>query len=229
MTMAPELITVQCPKCGRPFETCRRASINLALDNFSKAYVKRMSTATCPNCACKLDLGCLIVGTDNVWRWSPSMPIPKNRKRATKAKRSPEQIAMDLSIVLMSALSEIGKRTFIDSTLWCWSEQDGKYATRFCSEAVASAGHIGHLVLRHDHAIPRKVLADRLMTLSDRSPTSIQNFLERYCLGVTITKADDDQLTKHGLRSKMPDGWDWGDPLARYSSSGVSVVDRSHT
>ncbi len=61
MTSAPERILVACPKCSFQFETWFRASMNLDLDDFPDSYIRRMSTAKCPLCKTRFDLGGLVV------------------------------------------------------------------------------------------------------------------------------------------------------------------------
>ena len=43
------------------------ASFNLKLDRFSARYIERMSTAICPTCQHKTQLGRLIVRPDGTW------------------------------------------------------------------------------------------------------------------------------------------------------------------
>ena len=68
MTTAPERIDVQCPKCGKFYRDWYRASINLMLHpDFDEEYLRRASTATCPNCKHTVNLGVLVVRKDGVW------------------------------------------------------------------------------------------------------------------------------------------------------------------
>jgi len=79
MTMPPEQIEVKCPRCGRTYKTWYRPSMNLGLDNFSPAYVKRMSTATCPHCRHKVSLDVLVVREDGVWEFGPRSAPPDGK------------------------------------------------------------------------------------------------------------------------------------------------------
>jgi hypothetical protein len=42
--------------------------MNLQLDNFSKRYIEKMSTAKCPSCGHKVSLGALVV-EGGCWRF----------------------------------------------------------------------------------------------------------------------------------------------------------------
>jgi endogenous inhibitor of DNA gyrase (YacG/DUF329 family) len=68
MTSPAEMITVECPQCGTRYDDWHRASINLALDDFDAEYLRRASTATCPNCSYVVELDTLVVDGD-VWRF----------------------------------------------------------------------------------------------------------------------------------------------------------------
>jgi hypothetical protein len=41
--------------------------MNLELDDFPDEYVEEMSTATCPSCGTRVDLGALVVREDGTW------------------------------------------------------------------------------------------------------------------------------------------------------------------
>lgn len=69
MTSPIEEISVDCPKCAARYRTFFRASINLELDpEFDDAYVRSVTTGTCPSCGTVAELGALVVGRDGVWR-----------------------------------------------------------------------------------------------------------------------------------------------------------------
>jgi endogenous inhibitor of DNA gyrase (YacG/DUF329 family) len=68
MTTPPEQVSIVCPECHATYQTWTRRSMNLGLDNFSKKYIREMSTGKCPICHTIVELGSLIVGEDGVWR-----------------------------------------------------------------------------------------------------------------------------------------------------------------
>jgi endogenous inhibitor of DNA gyrase (YacG/DUF329 family) len=69
MTSPVEEIEVECPRCQTRYRDWTRGSINRNLDDVDHDYVRRASTATCPECGFVVDLGTLVVDGD-VWRWS---------------------------------------------------------------------------------------------------------------------------------------------------------------
>ena len=64
MTSPVEKIFVKCPGCKFHYEDWTRASVNLNIDDFYEEYLEQVSTATCPKCGFRVDLGTLIVGPD---------------------------------------------------------------------------------------------------------------------------------------------------------------------
>jgi hypothetical protein len=72
--------------------------------------------------------------------------------------------------------------------------------------------------LRFEHLIPRGTLAGELL---DRVPDDLAYFLDEHFRAVVITVEDDGQLNAHGMRARMPDGWQLGqDPWVRYEAAG---------
>ena len=70
MTGPVEEVTIECPKCGRSYQTFYRGSMNLELDpQFDDDYIREMSTGTCPDCGGVVELGSLVVEPDGTWRW----------------------------------------------------------------------------------------------------------------------------------------------------------------
>ena len=66
MTSPPRRIVVECPSCERRYEDWHRASVNLDLDDFDEEYLRRASTARCPECGHMVELDMLVVDRD-VW------------------------------------------------------------------------------------------------------------------------------------------------------------------
>jgi hypothetical protein len=72
MTSPISDIRVQCPACGTEYEDWYRASINRDLDpEMDDDYIDEASTATCPACGHRVDLGTLVV-EGGVWH----LPAP---------------------------------------------------------------------------------------------------------------------------------------------------------
>ena len=87
MSMPPEQIEIKCPKCHTRFKTWHRPSMNLGLDHFSDAYIRKMSTAVCPECKFRMDLDSLIVAEDGTWQIGK---VQRKRKDGQKSGLSGE-------------------------------------------------------------------------------------------------------------------------------------------
>lgn len=81
--------------------------------------------------------------------------------------------------------------------------------------------------LRHEHAIPRRVLIARLLQLSSPSPLEIEGLLSGFCVGVVVTRDEDRMISAHGLRQRMPLKWNGKDIWARYRIAGITPIDTS--
>jgi hypothetical protein len=72
--------------------------------------------------------------------------------------------------------------------------------------------------LRLEHVIPRGILASELLT---NDPDDLAAFLDTHFQAAVITTEDDAQLNRHGVRHRMPEGWELGsDPWVRYEQAG---------
>ena len=83
-------------------------------------------------------------------------------------------------------------------------------------------------VLHGEHIIPLKMVFDRWLELIDAgySPEKQRSFLERHLIVVWITIAEQERIDRElGLRTKMPEGWDWGnDTHARLRVAGIKPM-----
>ncbi len=79
-----------------------------------------------------------------------------------------------------------------------------------------------------DHAIPYRYELKALMALTEVTPETVRPVLEKFDVHAIITKAEDDALRAAGLKSKMPDGWDGADTLARYKAVGMEIVENTN-
>lgn len=137
--------------------------------------------------------------------------------------RSKKTICDDLEKILDSELSYGTKFAVVSEITWVWSEFNGKHqGCQFWSkEALQSGFPNKHLV--HEHLVPKRVLVDAIIDEIEKTPDSIYDYLERFCIGVVVTKDEDARLNAAGLRSKMPENWDTKDPWARYNAVGIKV------
>lgn len=75
-------------------------------------------------------------------------------------------------------------------------------------------------VLRHEHAVPRRVLAREALKCA--SPDEIEVLFAKHCVAVLVTLEEDGLLNQ--FRSEMPEGWArGGDSFARYSHERVNL------
>src|ERR1035437_8238166 len=134
--------------------------------------------------------------------------------------RSKEVICQDVSHILRCSELHIGtKLAVVDQIFWVWSEFDGKHAgCKYWSKAAIESG-LKNKGLVHEHLIPRKVVREMLLNLDHPFPEAVNDILERLCIGVVVTKAEDKRLKDLGLNSKMPAYWDQQDLWARYHSA----------
>lgn len=138
--------------------------------------------------------------------------------------RPKDVICRDVSHVLRSSDLHIGtKLAVIDQIFWVWSEFDGKYAgCKYWSKAATESG-LKNKGLVHEHLIPRKIVREMLLKLDNPSPEAVYDILDRYCVGVVVTKAEDTRLNQLGFNSEMPINWDHQNLWARYEAAGIEV------
>lgn len=98
--------------------------------------------------------------------------------------------------------------------------QSARYATE---EALAAERGLGLIVF--DHAIPFRYQLEDLISMSEITPDAVRSTLNKYGVTVLITKEQDRLLTSLGLQRNMPNGWDGLDPLARYKSANIPLVE----
>lgn len=145
-----------------------------------------------------------------------SQKSPLYRKKAV--------ICQDMAIILSDPrLTYCAKFAVIDQAIWIWSEFDGKYkGCRLWSEK-ALRGWKYDRPLIHEHPVPRKDIRTRLFALRSPTKRSVRTVLNKFCIGVVITKKEDVALIKAGLNASMPADWDGKDIYARYKVVGIKV------
>lgn len=79
-----------------------------------------------------------------------------------------------------------------------------------------------------EHAVPKSVVV-KMIDATGLDPVRIQHIIETYTVAYYIPKEEHARINRMGLRSKMPDGWDGIDPLARYRAAGLDLTDYDHT
>lgn len=75
-----------------------------------------------------------------------------------------------------------------------------------------------------EHAVPRVVICDALMTLKNPSPVSIAPLLKSMIVRVMVTEEENADLDRMKLRQHMPADWDRIDPIARHLAAKIKHV-----
>lgn len=141
--------------------------------------------------------------------------------------RTKKEISTDGAFVLSSPGLNWGtKYAVLAEAIWAWSEFDGKTdGCRYWSQKARHAKKSGGKLI-HEHVVPTSVIIEKLRKLRSPSPASVGRVLSKFRIGAVITDDEDKKLNAHGLRSKMPSGWDGKYVWARYRVQ-ASSVDRS--
>lgn len=143
----------------------------------------------------------------------------KNQRFRTKA-----QISTDLAFIINAPLTYGTKFAVISEVTWVWSEYYGKYhGCKYWTEnALKAKDDLKSLI--HEHLVPKKILIKHLINLKSPQSNEIYNFLEKYCIGVVVTKEEDKKINEAGLKSTMPENWDNVDPWSRYEACDISPI-----
>ncbi|MCE2571815.1 hypothetical protein [Motilimonas eburnea] len=80
--------------------------------------------------------------------------------------------------------------------------------------------------LIREHLVPRTVIFNELLKIKRITPKKVDDLLSELLIIVVVTKDEDRKLDQTGLRSKMPEGWCYGDdPFQRHKAAGIVKVD----
>ena len=143
--------------------------------------------------------------------------IPETNRRF----RTKDDICRDVAFILDAPVSFGTKFAVLADVVWVWSEFHGKLDGCPYWSMAARALRFERKKLMHEHVVPKRIVMEKLLGLAPATSDSVREVLDRYCIGVVVTREEDVRLTKLGLRSEMPDGWDGEDPWARYSKAGI--------
>jgi hypothetical protein len=139
--------------------------------------------------------------------------------------RTKERLVADVVTILNSDLAWGTQFAVLSDAVWVWSEFDGKLEGCRHWSPGAWRRRASRVMLMHEHVVPKRLIIERLRKLRGRATgTAVKRTFEKWCVGVVILRSEDAQLTKAGLRSKMPDGWKNGSIWARYESIGLKVL-----
>jgi hypothetical protein len=112
-----------------------------------------------------------------------------------------------------------------EAIFFLWERRAGSklQCAEFRSRA-AEGLRFGKGRLVYDHALPFNYLQQRLLNLPEGFPTDLlRDLLNKFCHTALITREENDRLNAAGYQSKMPEGWDGVDHLARYHAVSIDI------
>lgn len=136
--------------------------------------------------------------------------------------RSKAELVRDLAFVLNSDLKYGTKYAVLHEITWVWTEFFGKHkGCPWRSKASLEVEKYADLI--HEHVIPRKIIISHLIGyVGELTEAYVDEYLETHCIGVLVTKEEDQRLRDAKLGSAMPDDWDGVNVWARYQA--VSII-----
>jgi hypothetical protein len=154
------------------------------------------------------------------------MMSSKSKKHRTK-----EQMAKDVLAALNAPMSYRAKEVVLLDVFSAWTESEGKY--NGCPYWSERAWELHRACsweknVRHEHAIPKKVLRDLLLRLESLTEETVATYLDFFLIGVVVTIEEDERLNDR-FKSEMPDTFwkrgdkDYLDRFARYKVCGIMV------
>ncbi|PHR54378.1 MAG: hypothetical protein COA44_13250 [Arcobacter sp.] len=106
-----------------------------------------------------------------------------------------------------------------------WSEIVGNEFTSAAARKVLDDPNRSNKeLIDKEHVVPLKVLEEMLLKINNPTTKIIDDFLSQWLLFATITKEEDNLLTKNGLKSAMPQGFNESDSkFSRYDFINLTV------
>ena len=139
--------------------------------------------------------------------------------------RTRDEICRDVSLILQDERLHVGtKYAVVDQVLWVWSEFDGKHVGCRYWSVAAKATESRREGLIHEHLVPREVVRQKIFGLRNPTQEAVRRTLKTWCVGVVVTKTEDEKLNNLGLRSSMPLDWNRRDKWARYKAAEIAIA-----
>lgn len=154
--------------------------------------------------------------------------IPERNKRF----RTKEQIVCDIVHVLNAEVAYGTKYAVLKDASWVWTEFHGKYngckwwskkALRLKKQDPKTR------LLRHEHAVPRKVVFAMLCKLRNPSVKSVGRICNKFLIGVVVTKEEESLLNRR-FNCTMPEDFgnskskDYRKPWLRYDRCKIKLA-----
>jgi len=144
--------------------------------------------------------------------------------------RTKKQMAEDAAFILNAPVTYGTKYAVLDNIAWTWTEFDGKYkgCPYWSKRAMRHLGKPDPKVLRHEHAVPRKMVIQMLLEMKSPTAKAVYGVCEKFLIGVVVTVKEDNDLNSE-YRSSMPQEFfdpaspDYHNPLLRYEKCGIEV------
>jgi hypothetical protein len=147
------------------------------------------------------------------------------------AYRTKEQIVQDVTTVLNAPLTYGTKSAVCRHAASEWTEHSGKYEgcplwSKKAYEQFAADGTVKNL--RHEHAVPKKVVVGALLNLKNLTEKDVDLWF-KFLIGVVVTKEEDKLLNSRFKSSMPPEFYDENGPssldrLLRYKHCGIEVI-----
>ena len=131
----------------------------------------------------------------------------------------------------LSDIEESHIRQMCSVLLWKFSEAQGskKNNPYWSDEARKRENLLDESELIHEHVVPRNEIIKFLFKLEKPSYNEVRDVLNKFCIGVVVTKSEDALLRDAGFSQKMPKNWDEKDAFARYTHIDVNIKVTVHT
>jgi hypothetical protein len=144
--------------------------------------------------------------------------------------RSKETIAQDVACVLSTPISYGTQFAVISEVCWVWTEFFGKYngCPYWSKRAIEVRAANPKAKLKHEHVVPKRVVAKMLFDLKSPTQEVVRNILDKFLIGVVVTEKEDYLLNCEFRDSMPPEFFDranpsYHDPWLRYKRCGIEV------
>lgn len=157
------------------------------------------------------------------------LPVASQGPRAPWAGRIIDSLFWFWTADGMDERGHVGRDKLKYSFDFLWHSQEACGLSR--SECAAGCAVARAKDLRHEHAVPKDVILERLLGDPPLGADGIMALLEAKCFAVILTKAENDRL--NGLfKNSMPEPWHIddpdADPFARYKHESVGLYAKLH-
>jgi len=145
--------------------------------------------------------------------------------------RTKDDIANDVAFILKADITYGTKYGVINEVCWVWTGFTGKYkgCPYWSKMAVMQHRLNPKAKLKHEHVVPRKVVADMLFSLDQATSGRVREILDTFLLGVVVTP-EEDAVLSIDYRAQMPEEFynrahpSYHEPWLRYMRCGIEII-----